>query len=230
MKSAVLGTTMLILLASLFQCRPFTNPEPPTVPLRDAATTEPVAPSPTDAAGHASVPSPEPEPSPTPTSPPLVQPTPTAAPLPKGLSEQIEQTYTILVFIQLNAHLLSETATRVQSGELEGFEALGLVMAVAALIGAVDESIPQAESPDVLDPAWNSAIIVHEQTKELAARWLDKEVDAAQVVGEMQPVLRDIDAAVTGAEAALGTEYNVDSNLLTQKRKEIIDSLPEIFE
>jgi len=230
MKSAVLGTTILILLASLFQCRPFAKPELPAVPLRDTATTEPAAPSPTDAATHPSVPSAEPQASPTPTSPPAVQPTPTATPLPEGLSEQIEQTYTILVLIQFNAHLLSETATRVQSGELEGFEALGALLAVAALIGTVDESIPQTVSPDVVDPAWNSAIIVHEQTKQLAARWLDKEVDSGQVVAEMQAVLRDIDEILTSAEAALGTEYNLDSNLLTQKRQEIINTLPEIFE
>lgn len=230
MKSLVLTTSALILLASFFQCCPFLTLQPPVVSLPDAQTTESATWSPVDAAISSPVPSPAPAVSETATVAPELPSTPIATPLPEQLSEQIEQTYTILVLIEANAELLNESALRVQSGQLDGFEGLGAVFAVAALIAAVDESIPQTVPPDPLRSAWNGATVVHQQTKDLAGRWLDKQVDSAQVVAEIEPLLTSIGEILTQAEAALGTEYGFDSDMLTREREDTIDSLPDVFQ
>jgi hypothetical protein len=230
MKALALTMSILILLASFFQCCPFPKPQLPAVSLPGAHPTESATWSPVDAAISSPVPSPAPAVSETPTLAPELPSTPFATPLPEALSEQIEQTYTTLVLIQANAELLNESATRVQSGELDGLEGLGAVFAVAALIAAVDESIPQTMPPDPLRSAWNAATVVHQQTKDLAGRWLDKQVDSAQVVAEIEPLLTSIGEIVTEAEAVLGTEYGFDSDMLTREREDTIDSLPDVFQ
>ena len=48
--------------------------------------------------------------------------TPTATQIPEALREEIIQTYKVLLFMEINANLLNEAATRVQSGELSGFD------------------------------------------------------------------------------------------------------------
>ena len=67
--------------------------------------------------------------------------TPTATVIPEALKEEILQAYKVLLFIQIDANLLNETMTRVQSSKSGGFNSLGALIATAASVQAVDESI-----------------------------------------------------------------------------------------
>ena len=67
---------------------------------------------------------------------------PTSTPLPDELVNQIEQSYMALALVQATGELLNETAMRIQEGELEGFEAFGYLMGVAAMaIGVLQSSM-----------------------------------------------------------------------------------------
>ncbi len=154
----------------------------------------------------------------------------TPTPLPDELVNQILQTYRALVLIQVNAELLDETASRVQSGELVDSEETDVILALAGLIQGVEEALPQITPPDVLIPAWQDAVGVHEETRGIVRRWRDQEISSLQVIDDMAPVVTEIGAVVRSVEAALASEYNLDLELLAEQRQEIIARVPEIFE
>jgi hypothetical protein len=131
--------------------QPKSTPEPTDNPL---STESPV---PTDTS--------VPTETPMPTATPVATSTPTARPLPEALKEQILATWKPLVLIQVNVEMLAETARRVQAGELEGFESLGTILALAAMIKAADENLPQLEPMPELRETWDRMLAVHERSK-----------------------------------------------------------------
>jgi hypothetical protein len=204
--------------------------EPAVEPTNTPAPTD--TPSPTDTPTPTDTPQPTDTPTPTNTPSPTDTPTPTLAPtpLPDELADQILDTYEALVFIQTAAELLDEVASRVESGETEGFDKLRSLMVVAGLVGGVNDAVPQMTPPDTLAPAWNDAIAAHDALQEILRGWWEEEIDASQVVVDLEPILADIDAIVADAEEALADEYGFDPSFLTEQRQEILESVSEVFE
>ena len=157
------------------------------------------------------------------------EPTNTTTQIPESLKEQIAQTYTAMVLIQTNANLLLEVADRIHSGELVGFEKVGFILGIAGIIWAIDEVIPDITTFVGMDTYWSESIEVHEITKELLGQWMDEEIDSTIVMDELEMPLEKIDEIMNTIEELLGETYGFEASELTSIRKEIIESMDEIF-
>lgn len=143
---------------------------------------------------------------------------------------QVEQTYKALVLVQATAELLSETAKRVQSGELEGFESFGSLIAIGAIASGIDESLPQITPPDYLASDVRAAISLNDDIQALLSRWFDSEIDSTVVLEEIDPLLIEIDSLLTEAEEKLARESDLDAETLERTRQEAMESISEVFE
>ena len=168
-----------------------------------------------------------PAPSHTPEPPP---PSSTPSPLPEEISEAIRQTYLAIFLIQIDAQLVEEAASRTQSGDLTGFEQVGALLAIAALIEGVDQSLAEIMPPESLTDHLGDARLVHGQTKSLLAEWFNDEIDSAEVSAGMGPILLDAERVIAGAEQTLAEVFGFDLDQLAEERQETLDSLPDIFE
>ena len=207
-----------LLLVTLAACSPAaaTPSQPITLPT-NVPTQTPVPASPT----------PTPPPTDTPTPPPTAtpQPTPTATPLSDELRTEVINAYKIMLLIQIDANLINETAARVNSGELTGFDSLGALIAVAALVSVVDKAIPETEVPSLLQPFWDQVLPVHDQCKDIVARWFNKEITSTDVLAEMEPLLAAIDTILDETDQTLATEYGFDPQELQDQRDEAIQQI-----
>jgi hypothetical protein len=169
---------------------------------------------------------------PSPTITIAVDPTaePTRTPLSSASLEQIEETYKALVLVQATAEVLNETAKRVQSGELEGFESFGALIAVGAVAAAVTEFLPQVSPPDYLVSEVRAARSLNDDVRTLLGRWFDREINSATVLEEMVPLLTEVDSIIQGAEEKLAREAGLSAQSLTQARQDAMAAVSEVFE
>ncbi|MFC1996971.1 hypothetical protein ACFLXI_05110 [Chloroflexota bacterium] len=151
-------------------------------------------------------------------------------PYPEALKNEIFQIYKILLFVQIDANLLKETASRVKSGELEGFESLGVIIAMSALIQALDELIAETTPPDILKSEWDQAIEIHRQTREILKRWWDKEINSTNVLDEISAPLDEIETLMGDIDKELSNNFHFDPAELKQVRDDAIESINVIFE
>jgi hypothetical protein len=128
----------------------------------------------------------------------------------------------------MNAEMLAETAVRVQTGELEGFESFGTLLVLAAIIEAVDESLPELEPMPELKGLWEEMLVVHERTKEVLSAWYDDEIDSTQVIAEVEPLLADAESALEDAERTLAREYGLPTDELKAVRQELVREMRDI--
>ncbi len=164
---------------------------------------------------------------PTNTATPVATVTPTA--IPDALKNSILQAYKLLILIQIDTNLLQETATRVNTGELSGFQSLGAVIALAALVNAVDQAIPEIQAPEQIKPQWDEAIVVHNQTKDILARWFNKDIDSSAVLDEVKPLITGIENTLSSVDNTLSKMYGFDPNELQKVRDDAIASVNEIW-
>jgi hypothetical protein len=159
-------------------------------------------------------------------------PVPTSTPttISDSLKEQIVQNYTAMVLIQTNANMLMEVAERIDKGELEGFESFGYVLGLAAMVGAIEEVLPEIEIATGLEDYWSESIKVHDSTKDILARWIEEEIDSRIVMEELEIPLERIDEIMTNLEEFLGLAYQFEASELTTMREEIVAEMEEIFE
>lgn len=164
-----------------------------------------------------------------PTNTPELSPTLTPTQLPDLLKNEILQAYKILLFVQINANLLKETAIRVNSGELSGFESFGTVVAVASLVNAVDEAIAENTPPKQLQIQWDKALDIHSQTKDILSRWFNKEIDSSVVLTEIEGPVIEIEDILSSVDKELSKMYGFDLDELQKVRDEAIVSINQIF-
>jgi len=162
-------------------------------------------------------------PEPTATLEPTDTPEPTE--IPEELEEQVTQLYGVVVLIQADAVLLNEAAERTAAGDLAGAEQFGLLIGLGAVVQAVDETIPEIDPPGPLAGAWEDAVAVHEQTKDIFGRWLDEEIVSTQVVEEMEPVLEEAERVSLAVEGIMAGAYGADAGELAENRHEAIDEM-----
>ena len=154
-------------------------------------------------------------------------PSPTV--LPEEVKNRIVNTYGAIVLIQLNAEGTNEIADGLVSGELASFQAGVMRLAIAAMIQAVEEAIPELAPPDPLMGAWKDALGVHEATKDVLRRWFNEEIGSHLVVTEMPPILQAAEEAVGDAEDAIEREYEIDAGELRVKREEAVREFETVF-
>jgi hypothetical protein len=81
---------------------------------------------------------------------------------------------------------LQQTAGEVASGELDGFEALGAVMATGIMIQAVDEGLANWESEPTGTAAQKVEVTNHiDQMRTLVGQWMDDQIDSVQIAAEL---------------------------------------------
>jgi len=168
-------------------------------------------------------------PIPTRTATPTPDPTETPIPLTDAERESIQQAYMMMLFFELDANMLQELAEKVQDEELTGTDAWSSLFTLALLVNVVDESFPNVTVPDLFVPFWDKAILIHEATKDLVARWFNDEIESSTVLEEIPPHLKDIEKIMDDLDKALAKEYGFERDELDQYREEAIVNMNEIF-
>ena len=166
-------------------------------------------------------------PAPTVTSTPTRMPSP--SPVPEGLRRRALETWEPLALIQMNAEILSETALRIDTGELTGFAASLLPVVLVDVINAVDQETLGVQPVPELEGHWEEMLVVQDRTKDILAGWRDKEIDTVQVIAEAQPLVAEAERILTETERILSEKYGFPEEELTlgrqQRMKELRDSI-----
>lgn len=169
-------------------------------------------------------------PDPTLTPSPTTTITPTSTQVPIALLEASKRVYLAMVLIQTDGNLIAEFASRVQSGELEGFEQFAPMLTIAALIKGVDESLPEIESPQYLRTDWEGMVEIHNSSKELYAKWINKEISTSEILDQIEPINNSTEKIMQEVDKNMSDYYAFSEIELNDARSEILESVSDIFE
>lgn len=233
------GLVTLALVASLVAAcgaTPTATPAPVTPTPIPAAVAPTAVPTSTRIATQTPQPTATTAPTPSPTN--TAKPTPlpatvtlTATAVPVALSAeaitQITGTYAALVYVQVDAQLLHDVALKVKDGSLEGFQAIGSLYGVAALVGGLDKALADFTPAALFRPVWDKALAVHRRTLDTLKAWLDQKMTSEQVLAEMKPVLADAASVGKDADAILAQTLKVDTSELTKQREDTLRDLKD---
>lgn len=170
-------------------------------------------------------------PTPSPTARASATPAPSKTPLPLSQEavEEVLQAYRLIVFIEMNAHVLNQAATWAASGELVGSEQSDALLLISGMMDAVGITLAWTGPPELLPEAWEAAAQLHFQTRDLAERWSNHEIEAPQVLVEMEPILRDIGRILDEMVPVLVDEYHIDAGQVVEARQEMLAGVEEIL-
>jgi hypothetical protein len=163
---------------------------------------------------------------PTPPAAPAPQEEPTTVPRPV-FDERTRQGYMTLVLLQGTVVAAEDLAVRAQSGEIEGFSALGQMIGVGALLKSVDEALAEEAPAAALETAWADARAIVPDVGFLMARWSDQELQAADIPAELAPITERIEQMLARAEDDLSGAYAVEATELRRLREEAMADLRE---
>lgn len=176
-----------------------------------------VAPSATTAPTEA----PTETPMPTATTEPTAEPT--AAPA--ADTKALEDTYIALVSLDALAALMDDTAAKMQRGEADGFAALATIQLVAEQLQQVKAVLDKgAPTPDLGEP-WNQGNLAHSMIGLTARRWLDKEINSADIPGYTAQVRAQLGPAIELVERYLANEAGIPREQLEAARARAIESI-----
>ncbi|NTU86277.1 MAG: hypothetical protein HGA45_44275 [Chloroflexales bacterium] len=176
---------------------------------------------------------PSPAAPPSPTAPPSSTATPasTAAPTPDAAAlSDVERGYATLVLLQGSAVMLEESAAKIQSGEAQGLAGFGQLIAIGAVLRAVDEALAEEPPVPALAASWSAARAAAPRLRDVLSRWVDKQITSADIPQELAPIKLEIDDILLGAERDLAGAYAVDRADLAKTREEALDKVKGIFE
>ena len=200
--------------------------QPPVIENNPLPLTSPIEPSNTPIPTH--------QPTQTRARPAISSPTEIA--IPSELMEQLHTFWEIMVFIQWHSGLVAEAADRVQSGELEMEEAEVIVRDNDFTTEQLDGSIEllakkQITVPEAFSAEWAELLKAHSTTTGIFSRWIDQEIEAQQVIAEMQPVQKTVEAELVSAEAKIARMIGLHETELTQIRlRNIPPRIVSVFE
>lgn len=140
------------------------------------------------------------------------------------------RTYRSMVAIQMNAALVGETVAQVQAGRIDPEEMPVAALALGALTQSVDEALPGVAAPPELATQWQAALELHNEVKDLGARWLLGVVDVDDVNAAMGPIQTELERLVAEAEVVVGAEYGVSAAELTEHRVRLVAAVGGVFE
>ena len=170
---------------------------------------------------------------PTNTQTPMNTPTPVATstltPMPEEVKNSIRQNYMGLLMIQFEANLLNETATKVSTGELQGFESFGALIVVAALFKAGSDNYPKIVQLAPLKDSWAKMLTIHDQTRGILAQWINKEINSGNVIEQLKGYLSDLESTMQKVDGILSSQYGMRKSDLTKMRQDAMTSMKNIY-
>jgi hypothetical protein len=150
-----------------------------------------------------------------PTATPVPSPTPTVDPV---VLDDLQRGYVVLVMLEATTGALEELATQIQAGTIEGMDATGSLIALAAMIGAVKEVIDADAPTRELSPAWAEAREALAIATEVVSKWFDKVITSAEVPDMLAPAREHVSVALVVAEKLMKDEYGVTEEQLAHFR------------
>ncbi|MCC7362718.1 MAG: hypothetical protein IT317_24770 [Anaerolineales bacterium] len=138
------------------------------------------------------------------------------------------QTYKIMVFAQAAAELLDETATRLQEGKIDGFQAFGYLLGAGVVTKAVAES--EIEPVPALTDVFGDTLVLNAQVRDVVSRWFNKDITSKQVLEELPPIQSEFEQVLAEAEQALQGEYGLDAEEMGDVRRTAMDDFAKLFE
>jgi len=160
----------------------------------------------------------------------IQEPTNTYIPLNEEEKNKLLNDYKIILFIYLDANLLNETASRVNSGELSGFESLGSIIVLASMVNAVDSAINSTTAPLALDEYWKESLNIHNSTKSILSEWFNDEIDSEIVMKQAEPDFMKIVTIITNFEKEISERYGISATDLKKLREDAIIEFNKILE
>ena len=152
-------------------------------------------------------------------------------PVPPELAEQLDALHMAMFLIQVDAELLAEAAFRVQSGTLDSARLVGVVAAIAEYADTVDQIGSGIPVPDDLSPAWDEAFEAHAETKAILSRWIDGEIEPADVIAQMEAVRESAAHALQVGEQAIAQLFALGTAGLAAAREDALAGIVQrVFE
>ena len=143
----------------------------------------------------------------------------------EDLPEETKRSYLPLLFVESIVVMLEETAGQVQADQIDGFEALGQLLAVGAMFNATQEVLEQPAPDPKLQPAWQEGQAAVPLIQEVVKRWIDKEITSAEVAQELEPAWTQVARMMDVADKIMAEEYGIDRAELSRVREELIAGL-----
>lgn len=207
----------LLLIVLITACTPGGNSQSPLVETPQVVT------SPTMLASETLIP----------TATVTFTPAPTTTATLISLSEEelamLNQVYRILLFIQIDMRMLDEIAEKVQAGELVGIESLGALMVLATVVNEVDNALQEVTPPELLREPWQTALQIHEETKQMITDWVNQHEDSAGILAATPEKMAAMEDLMNEVESVLSEYYGFDQEEMRRSREAVVESVNEIF-
>jgi hypothetical protein len=122
-------------------------------------------------------------------------------------------------------------ADQLQAGTVEsGFESLGLLLGLSAVLGAVKEVIEAEPPTKELEAAWEEARQAVEITVAVASKWFDSEITSQEALDLLMPAAEHADKALELAGRTMTNEYGVTESQMIAARQTAEAGIRAIFE
>ena len=158
----------------------------------------------------------------TPTAVPTETPVVVKTPISDEVKASVSDVYQLSLIINVDAILLQDIYSGVQTGEMSDMDAYNNVLSAITVVNAIEEQIPQVNAPESIDQIWQEMIGYQETTKELLAAWSNSEMELDQVVVEIGAVSMNSTDAMVRLQEQLATTYGMDKQSLRSMREETV--------
>lgn len=145
----------------------------------------------------------------------VARPTHAQTPKPTATPTQTQQlttkAYATFLFVKATQVMLEETATARRDEKIDGLKTLGAVLVIATTISGTRGLLARpAPLPD-FKPQWAELTAVNTAMTDMLKRWaFDKTIDSAQVLRELPPLAKRIDAAGAKMRNTIVRKYKGD--------------------
>ena len=156
-------------------------------------------------------------------------PTTTLTPIPADITEAIYQLYTGLVYVQFEANLVNDTASKVVSGELLGFDIYQAVIGCVDVVNGVDNGIAPIRPLPLLTDRWKEGLFVHGKVKDTLNLWFNQKTLAPDVIGVIKPLLTYIEITLTKTDDIVSSQYGINKDYLAKTRQDALNTIQILY-
>lgn len=146
---------------------------------------------------------------------------------------ELEAGYLPLLKLQMTMSEVEEIARQVESNDFdtpqEAQEALNYVIDTKAVIANLDTTLDitqEPRPPAPFSPLWENAHRSLPTFDSVVHRWLNGELQPAQVPAELVPVRQQMNDVLDATEEMLVQQYGMDREQLRQQREALLAQLP----
>jgi hypothetical protein len=143
--------------------------------------------------------------------------------------EKTPAVYSAFLCVWADAEHLYEISTKFERGEMNDLNGYNALLMLATLVRRMEIERQNVEIPTGLTQLWEKAKEVHNVTRDVIERWGYKEVDAAQVMQEMEPEVLTIRQVITSAGEILINEWDVSPLQLIEERERLLEIYSSIY-